>query len=97
MRIRSLDIALFVVCYLTCVPGYPATPMPVETLASLPSLSQPKLSPDGSEMIAFKPLNDAYHLFLLDLESKKFRLLMAADNRLVLARHNIRPWNIAAW
>ncbi len=79
MRIRSLHIVLLIACHLLSVPGNAATPMSVETLASLPSIFQPSLSADGSKMIAFRPMNDTYHLFLLDLKSKKFSLLMAAD------------------
>lgn len=79
MKIRSLKFILLIVCYTISGPGYATTPMPVETLASLPSLSQPRLSPDGSQMVALKPINGSFHVVLLDLKSKKFRLLMAPD------------------
>jgi dipeptidyl aminopeptidase/acylaminoacyl peptidase len=79
MRIRSLAIALLIICFVMSIPGYTSAAVPVETLASLPSLLQPRLSSDGSKMIALRPMSDTYHLFLLDLKSKKFSLLMAAD------------------
>ena len=53
--------------------------LPVNALAALPRLAQPRLSPDGTQMIAFRPIDDAYHLVLLDLATMKFRLLMASD------------------
>lgn len=79
MRIRTLNSILLMVCFTISDPGYAITPMPVATLATLPSLSQPRLSPDGSQMVALKPINGSFHVVLLDIKSKKFRLLMAPD------------------
>lgn len=56
-----------------------ATAAQLESYASLPLLSQPKLSIDGTKMIAFKPIDGTNHLVLLDLHTRKFKLLMAAD------------------
>jgi dipeptidyl aminopeptidase/acylaminoacyl peptidase len=54
-------------------------PADTSVYAALPRMSQPKLSKDGKQMIAFKPINGSYHLYLFNLESKKSRLLMASD------------------
>ena len=59
----------------------PASTVFTETsvYAALPRMSQPKLSKDGKQMIAFKPINGAYHLYLFNLVSNTSRLLMASD------------------
>ncbi|MFT5692672.1 MAG: dipeptidyl aminopeptidase/acylaminoacyl peptidase [Oceanicoccus sp.] len=54
-------------------------PADTSIYAALPRMSQPKLSKDGKQMIAFKPINGTYHLYLFNLESKTSRLLMASD------------------
>ncbi len=44
---------------------------PVEAFASLPVMSQPRLSPDGSRLVMLRTVGHTQHAFVTDIDSGK--------------------------
>ena len=52
---------------------------PAEIFSTLPPIGDIALSPDGSKAVVLKALADTYHVAVVDLETGKSNLVMAAD------------------
>ena len=57
----------------------PGTATPLDVFAELPPFSRISLSPDGSQAITLRAFQGTYHAVLLDFNTGKSKLLMAAD------------------
>ncbi|NCF33222.1 MAG: alpha/beta fold hydrolase [Proteobacteria bacterium] len=56
-----------------------ATPSPAEVFSTLPPIGHIALSPDGGKAVVLKALADTYHAVVVDLQTGKSKLVMAAD------------------
>ena len=56
-----------------------ATPSSTEVFSTLPPIGHIALSPDGSKAVVLKALADTYHVAVVDLQTGKSKLVMAAD------------------
>ena len=65
---------------------------PAEIFSTLPPIGDIALSPDGSKAVVLKALADTYHVAVVDLETGKSNLVMAADPKVFLQLVSVRQF-----
>lgn len=71
-------IAAFSAFMMIALTGQAAAP-PVSAFAALPEISAVKLSPDGRKLLIMRAIEETHHPVVLDMESGKSNLVMAAN------------------